>query len=368
MEVYGVIYKLTNNLNCKAYVGQTTRSIEVRFREHAVADSRIGNAIRKYGAENFSCEVVEECESRAELDEREIFWIAHFDCKSPNGYNLTDGGEGGSGLCGEDSYWFGKNLPAEACVKMADAKRADTPYKNLLNAMIEQKFSYGKLAKLMGTSQPSLSMKMRDLRQFSEEDVATLVGIFGLPAEYLFERDDGQPLVLASRSGENNPFYGKHHTGETRMESAANNRGNTPYKNLRVEMDNQQISYRNLAKLLGVSQANISRKISGLRKFTNKDVARLVEIFNKPVAYLLARDDGLEATPTNRGKSSYENLLKEIINHKLTYTALGELLGLSHQSVSEKMHGKKNFTAKDIAKLVEIFSKPAEYLMARDDG
>ena len=365
---YGIIYKITNLLDGMVYVGQTTRSIEVRFREHAVADSRIGNAIRKYGAENFSCEVVEECESRAALDEREIFWIAHFNCKAPNGYNMTDGGERGRGLCGEDSYWFGKNLPAEACVKMADAKRADTPYKNLLNAMIEQKFSYGKIAKRMGTSQGSLSMKMRDLRPFSEEDVATLVEIFGLPAEYLFEREDGQPLVLASRSGENNPFYGKHHTGEARMVFATNNRGDTPYKNLLAEMDTRQISYSNLAELLGISQANISRKMLSVRKFTNKDIARLVEIFGLPAEYLLARNDGLEATPTNRGKSPYKNLLWEITNQKLTYTALGELLGLSHQSVSEKMHGKKNFTAKDIAKLVEIFSKSAEYLMARDDG
>ena len=368
MEVYGVIYKITNLLDGMIYVGQTTRSIEVRFREHAVADSRIGNAIRKYGAENFSCEVVEECESRAALDEREIFWIAHFDCKSPNGYNLTDGGEGGSGLCGENHYWFGKNLPAEACVKMADAKRADTPYKNLLNAMIEQKFSYGKLAKRMGTSQPSLSMKMRDLRQFSEEDIATLVEIFGLPVEYLFERDDGQPLVLASRSRENNPFYGKHHTDETRMESAANNRGDTPYKNLRTEMDKRQISYRNLAELLGMGNASISRKMTGLRQFTETEWANLSKIFGLPAEYLMARDDGLERKQSNRGKTSYKNLLWEITNHKLTYTALGELLGLSHQSISEKMHGKKNFTAKDWARLSEIFGKPLEYLMVRDDA
>lgn len=357
MEVYGVIYLLIDGTNDYEYVGQTTRTVEKRFKEHAVADSCIGNAIRDHGVDMFVIAILKECYSQAELDRCERHMIRSRDTRFPNGYNMTDGGEGISGL----------SIPADACIKMADAKRADTHYQNLLAAMIDHKFSYMKLAERMGTSQGSLSMKMRDLRQFSQEDVDKLVEIFELPAEYLFERDDGKPLVLASRSGENNPFFGKHHTGETRMEFALNNRGDSPYKNLRAEMDKQQISYSGLAELLGISQVNISRKMAGLRKFTNKDIAKLVEIFNKPAEYLLARDDGLDSTPTNRGKSPYKNLLQEIINQKFTYTALGELLGLCHQSVSEKMHGKKNFTAKDWTKLSEILGKPVEYLMARDD-
>ena len=91
---YGIVYKLTCKLNDMKYVGQTTRSLEIRFKEHAKADSYIGKAIRKYGEENFSREVIEECETSEQLNEREIFWIAHFNCKQPNGYNQTDGGDG----------------------------------------------------------------------------------------------------------------------------------------------------------------------------------------------------------------------------------------------------------------------------------
>lgn len=367
MEVYGVIYLLIDGINDYEYVGQTTRTIEQRFKEHAVADSCIGNAIREHGVDMFVIAILKECYSQEELNRCEMHMIRSRDTRFPNGYNMTDGGEGGSGLFGEDNYWFGKNMPADACLKMAEAKRADTHYQNLLQTMIEHKFSYMKLAKRMDISQGALSMKMRDKLQFTESDVDKLVEILGFPAEYLFERDDGKPLVLASRSGENNPFFGKHHTGENKIIFSINNRGDSPYKNLRNEMDKQQISYRDLSKLLGLSQANFSRKMIGLRKFTNKDIAKLVEIFNKPAEYLLARDDGLDSTPTNRGKSIYKNLLQEIINQKMTYTALGELLGLSHQSVSEKMHGKKNFTAKDWAKLSEIFGKPLKYLMVRDD-
>ena len=365
MEVYGVIYLLIDGTNDYEYVGQTTRTVEKRFKEHAVADSCIGNAIRDHGVDMFVIAILKECYSPEELNRCEMHMIRSRNTRFPNGYNMTDGGEGG--LFGEDNYWFGKHIPADACLKMAEVKRADTHYQNLLQAMIAHKFSYGKLAERMGTSQASLSMKMRDLRQFSQEDVDKLVEIFGLPAEYLFERDDGKPLVLASRSGENNPFFGKHHTGENKIVFSINNRGDSPYKNLRAEMDKRQISYRCLADLLGMGCASISRKMTGKRNFTEIEWANLSKIFGLPVEYLMERDDNLKITQSNRGKTSYKNLLWEITNQKLTYTALGELLGLSHQSVSEKMHGKKNFTAKDWAKLSEILGKPVEYLMARDN-
>lgn len=86
------IYKITNLINGKIYVGQTSRTPEIRFSEHVHADSYIGSAIRKYGRANFKIEVLEECESKKELDNREQYWIARFESMGPNGYNLTEGG------------------------------------------------------------------------------------------------------------------------------------------------------------------------------------------------------------------------------------------------------------------------------------
>ncbi len=94
--MYGVIYKLTNKINGKPYVGQTTRTPEERFIDHKhCKTSNIGRAIRKHGEKNFTIEVLEECETREQLNEREKFWIAFFNSKVPNGYNCTDGGESG---------------------------------------------------------------------------------------------------------------------------------------------------------------------------------------------------------------------------------------------------------------------------------
>ena len=91
----GFIYKITNLINQKIYVGQTTKSIEVRFKSHYQNPSRyslIDKAIKKYGKENFQIELLEEVENE-KLNDKEIFYIKELKSKSEfNNYNLTDGG------------------------------------------------------------------------------------------------------------------------------------------------------------------------------------------------------------------------------------------------------------------------------------
>lgn len=94
----GYIYKITNNINNKCYIGKTERTIQIRWLEHSKpskwkSDLPLYRAFLKYGINNFSIEEVEEC-NNAILDEREIYWIDYFDAYR-NGYNCTAGGEGG---------------------------------------------------------------------------------------------------------------------------------------------------------------------------------------------------------------------------------------------------------------------------------
>lgn len=89
-----VIYKITNLLNEKIYIGQTKQPIEKRFLQHSKANSPLGQAMRECGLENFTIEIVERCKNQNELNEREKFWIKVLRSKSPNGYNLSNGGEG----------------------------------------------------------------------------------------------------------------------------------------------------------------------------------------------------------------------------------------------------------------------------------
>ena len=89
----GEIYKITNLVNGKCYVGKTKHESVIRWRDHINGyhpSSLIHKAIEKYGVENFSFEIIEKC-SKDELNEREKYWIEYFESNS-FGYNATGGG------------------------------------------------------------------------------------------------------------------------------------------------------------------------------------------------------------------------------------------------------------------------------------
>lgn len=95
----GYIYKITNLINQKSYIGKTTFSIDRRWKEHQQESKSqrsqnrpLYRAMNKYGIENFSIEVVEEVDIK-ELSKKEIYWIGYYDTYN-NGYNATLGGDG----------------------------------------------------------------------------------------------------------------------------------------------------------------------------------------------------------------------------------------------------------------------------------
>jgi group I intron endonuclease len=90
-----IIYKIKNNINNKIYIGLTTKDLSKRIAEH-VSENRsyIQKALNKYGIQSFNVSVIDSAESREILCEKERYWIQHYNCKVPNGYNLTDGGDG----------------------------------------------------------------------------------------------------------------------------------------------------------------------------------------------------------------------------------------------------------------------------------
>lgn len=99
------IYIITNNINKKVYIGKSN-DIERRFREHKSQYERLRTpnkplylAFDKYGIDNFSFEVLEECPSK-ELNRKEKYWIKQYDSdNSEKGYNILSGGDGHD--CGE---------------------------------------------------------------------------------------------------------------------------------------------------------------------------------------------------------------------------------------------------------------------------
>jgi len=87
------IYCITNSINGKQYVGLTTRNIE-ESKSYYGSGVYINRSIKKYGKKNFKKEILELCNNDKQLKKQEIHWIQKLNTKAPNGYNLTDGGDG----------------------------------------------------------------------------------------------------------------------------------------------------------------------------------------------------------------------------------------------------------------------------------
>ena len=91
------IYKITNKINNHSYIGLSTK-VEERWKYHQSPYNQqresyksLYKAFKKYGIENFTFEILEEC-SIQELGEKEKYYIAKYDTYK-NGYNMTTGGE-----------------------------------------------------------------------------------------------------------------------------------------------------------------------------------------------------------------------------------------------------------------------------------
>ena len=97
-----LIYKITNTINNKSYIGQTIKTAEERWKEHQAhafgshpndQNKTLYKAIRKYGVENFTFEVLQDnIETFEQLDKAEIYWIDYYN-SFVKGYNETFGGQ-----------------------------------------------------------------------------------------------------------------------------------------------------------------------------------------------------------------------------------------------------------------------------------
>ena len=161
------IYKITNNINGKIYIGKTMRSIEQRWKEHLANVKKedcknrpLYKAINKYGVKNFSIEEIEEC-SDTILSDREKYWIEYYN-SFKNGYNATKGGDG--------SPYIDRKLVIETYKQIQNCKKTaeilnihvDSVYKILKSNDIERKSSQ-KISKEYN-GKPVYMLDKKDLR------------------------------------------------------------------------------------------------------------------------------------------------------------------------------------------------------------
>jgi group I intron endonuclease len=189
-----IIYKVTNNINGKYYIGCTINSLNKRKRSH-IDDSNRGSkllfhlALKKYGQENFTWEIIDDLASNFEdLKLREMFWIWHWQSHGPLGYNLTDGGDGTIGLIPKE----------ETRKKMSEARKGKPSYERtneLKNYMSEIK---------TGVKRAPFSEETR--KNMSLSKIGKKVKPFS---------DEHKQNISKSKKGKPSTFKGRKHTDES---------------------------------------------------------------------------------------------------------------------------------------------------------
>ena len=95
-----LVYKISNDINNKVYIGITEQSLETRWNSHLIAarknvNRHLYNAMNKYGIEHFHIEILDDnINSKEELLKKEIYYISKYNSANNNfGYNMTNGGD-----------------------------------------------------------------------------------------------------------------------------------------------------------------------------------------------------------------------------------------------------------------------------------
>lgn len=108
--MFGYIYLTKNLINGKIYIGQHKTHLKEIDKKYFGSGIHLLRAIKIYGQENFSCEILEWCETKEELDTKEKYWINFYDSTDKKiGYNISEGGTGGFTMdfSGENNPMYG---------------------------------------------------------------------------------------------------------------------------------------------------------------------------------------------------------------------------------------------------------------------
>ena len=163
-----VVYRIYHNETEKSYIGITC-DYKRRTKDHfgCYGESCLHRAIRKHSKDKFAHEIVFECKSWKEACQEEQEYIKEFNTKDPNGYNLTDGGEGASGY--KPSLEARKNMSDAGKRKIFTKKHKQNLSKANRNSSLEIRTKISKT--LMGHIIPNeVRQKISDTKKKLSKD------------------------------------------------------------------------------------------------------------------------------------------------------------------------------------------------------
>ena len=189
-----IIYKTTNLVNGKIYIGQDSKNNH----NYLGSGKLLKLAIEKYGEKNFKKEILEQCETIKELDEREKYWIGEFNSTDKKiGYNLTNGGQTG---------W------------MTGMKHSEETKKNY--SLNRKGLLIGERNGMHGKKHSDTSKQKMGREQFGDKN-----GMYGK-----HHTEETKNKMSEKLSGDKNPFYGKKHSEDSKkkMSEIAKKRNGSP--------------------------------------------------------------------------------------------------------------------------------------------
>lgn len=176
-----IVYMHTSNTSGKKYIGYTKFSLSERMKKHytnalAGQDTHFYNAIRKYGLDDFSSKILEECLTKEDATSKESYYIGVYNTYEM-GYNQTKGGNGGWAVPEEKYDSWVDNLKLNS-YKENNSRWCGYSDEEILSAMYEYM-----------TNNP-LGFSVKKFITYSSEK-------FGFPKSYSKNRFGGIGLLLA---------------------------------------------------------------------------------------------------------------------------------------------------------------------------
>ncbi len=195
-----IIYKIKNKINHKCYIGQTTRLLYIRIKQHFNHSKDLSSLVlyrsfKKYGNDNFEWDMICECITKKELNEMEFHYIKQYHSHiSEYGYNMTWGGDGGD--CGNQYTKSGCQTNQEL---YGDIKAEEISTKHSKSCKGDNHYT----------------------KKYMTPD----------------ERD----TWIKNRTGDKNPMYGKkrEHSEETKLKMSESSKGQIISDNTRIKIGNK---------------------------------------------------------------------------------------------------------------------------------
>ena len=269
----GSIYKITNTVNGKSYIGKSKHDAEkTRINKHlnGKGNQVLKDAVAKYSKDVFTYEILHDGIIPEFLDMLEREEIAKHNTVAPNGYNLTDGGEGGSHC-------------EETCQKISDALKGENhpmygkPAWNRGNPWPEetcQKISNALKGKKLGTRSEEHCQKLSDALKGEKNPMYGRTGEkspnYGKPCT-----EETRQKLSDALKGEKNPNYGKPLPEETRqkLSDALSGEKNPMYGKPVSKETRQKLSDANKGKILS---EETKRKMSEANETPERTAARKI--------------------------------------------------------------------------------------------